>query len=346
MKKRAVHRKSNKTAMTINALALTIACLAITPAIIPTQSGFTSNGKTSITTIADNLSSPTNITVSNTRLNETDLSWIASKSSFTTGYKILRSPDSNGTWTQIGTVNGRTATTYVDKTSGVSKWFYKIESVYKSWSTTGPVISGPPAVGMSFDETFDGAGNLNNRITQNGASTWEVWHGNMQVGNFAGYGQGVQGSGFNASHPAMAVIKTSTHDAIVHINLSGGEGAILRGKDANNYVYAGGKQTGTPGDGSFEVVIVKDGVRRVINDGYVAERPMNRVNVKASVRINEDVISVRFDAPRGEVDGGHLHIAIRDTGLMATDPDATYYGVAFTKKSILSSFALDYDPRV
>lgn len=340
MKHRAARKKNLMMRISASVSALAIASIVLTTSVMSTESSFNSSTNSKITGNADILSAPRNLIVTNTRVGETDLSWTASVSSYATGYKIYRAVTSSGPWTQIGTVSGSSNVSYIDKTSGLFKWSYKVETIYGNWSAMSPIVNGPEAAGLTFTESFTGSGDLNNRMTQNGASKWEVWRGSVQVGNFSGYGQGAQGSGFSTTAgPAMAVMKTSAHDGWINIsNLSGGEGAILRAKDANNYVYVGGKLTGTPGDGSFEIAIVKDGVRRVINDGYVVERPMGRVNVTANIRVEGDVVLARFDANRNDIESGNLHVAIRDTGLMATEPNAVYFGIGFTKKSLLPGY--------
>ncbi len=67
-------------------------------------------------------------------LTRVDLSWSATGSAFADGYEIFRSPTSGGPYTSIGTVVGRTTTTYTDATVLFSTTYhYVVQATKNSW---------------------------------------------------------------------------------------------------------------------------------------------------------------------------------------------------------------------
>ncbi len=62
------------------------------------------------------------------------LSWTATPDPYAIGYRVLRSTALGGPYTQIGTVSGRTTTTYTDTTvSALTTYFYVIRSEAAIW---------------------------------------------------------------------------------------------------------------------------------------------------------------------------------------------------------------------
>lgn len=66
------------------------------------------------------------------------VSWTATSSTYATGYAILRL--TAGSYVQIGTVSGRTTTSYADNTVLLATTYtYKVRATYQNWfaQTTG-----------------------------------------------------------------------------------------------------------------------------------------------------------------------------------------------------------------
>ncbi|MGH3104948.1 MAG: hypothetical protein ACRDN6_12715 [Gaiellaceae bacterium] len=63
-----------------------------------------------------------------------DLSWTATSSTFADGYEIFRSATSGGPYSSIGTVSGRTTTTYADTTVTFSTTYhYVVQATRNAW---------------------------------------------------------------------------------------------------------------------------------------------------------------------------------------------------------------------
>ena len=73
------------------------------------------------------------------------LSWTASPSLYATGYAIMRL--TAGTYVQIGTVSGRTTTTYADNTVVLATTYtYKVRTTYQNWFADSTAASATTAV--------------------------------------------------------------------------------------------------------------------------------------------------------------------------------------------------------
>lgn len=63
-----------------------------------------------------------------------DLSWTATPTTFADGYEILRSTTAGGPYTPLGTVNGRTTTTFIDTTpTSNTTYFYVVQAKRSLW---------------------------------------------------------------------------------------------------------------------------------------------------------------------------------------------------------------------
>ena len=77
------------------------------------------------------------------------LTWTASTTAFADGYKIYRSTESTGPWTEIAiTVNGPSTTTYRDDTAPTSILYYKINSYRYNWTSVDSNTASAPLVGL------------------------------------------------------------------------------------------------------------------------------------------------------------------------------------------------------
>lgn len=329
------HVKKNKRRLISPALVLIVASSIALPAFVSSEAAFTDNSAATITAKSDSLAAPTSLTLKSLVGGQTQLSWVQSPSAFTTGYKILRSESIYGPWTEIGAVQGRAVTTFTDTKSGTTQWKYRVEATWDNWVSTSPGFEAPPAVGRSFYDNLLVQGSLDKRATEDGSSTWQVWNGQVVVDNYPGWGWGAQGRGYNATvGPAIAVVRTPAHDAKIYIaDLDGSEGVVLRGKDPKNYIYVGGKLGGpSASDGTFEIAQTVNGVRTVLLD-----KPTGRNDVNARIEIKGDEIKVYFDAVNG-VDGSGTLYASYKTSYLMNDPDATYFGIGFTKEWLIRGF--------
>lgn len=64
------------------------------------------------------------------------ISWTASASTFTTGYRVLRSVG-GGEYAQVGSVEGRTGTSFTDPSVvGAATYSYEVQAVHENWTAT------------------------------------------------------------------------------------------------------------------------------------------------------------------------------------------------------------------
>jgi hypothetical protein len=66
------------------------------------------------------------------------LNWTATPDPYAIGYRIFRSTTSGSAYVQIGTVSGRTTTTFTDTTTGLvvaTTYYYVVRSESASWTS-------------------------------------------------------------------------------------------------------------------------------------------------------------------------------------------------------------------
>lgn len=309
----------SKTGVAFSVAALTLSTLFA--ASYQSESAFTDSPRATITAKSDSITAPTSLRLSSLPGGQTKLTWTASPTSYVVGYKILRSENMYGPWDEVGTVQGKSATSFTDTQSGSTQWIYRVEALWNEWMSVSPGFEAPPAVGREFFDSFSVLGDLNGRITEDGKSIWQVWNGKMIVENKNTWPIAAFGSGYEDG-PATAVVRTPTQNGRIFIeDLDGSEGVILRGKDPDNYIYAGGAKGGGSADASFEIVEVKDGVRKVLQSGSTGT-----INRDMRIEINESLISVYIDAREGLPGSGTLFMS-QTTSFLANDPTATYFGI-------------------
>ena len=65
------------------------------------------------------------------------VSWTATSSTFADGYQIFRSTTAGGPYSSVGTVSGRTTTTYTDTTTTFSTTYrYVVQATKNVWRST------------------------------------------------------------------------------------------------------------------------------------------------------------------------------------------------------------------
>jgi hypothetical protein len=89
-----------------------------------------SNGSNAFT--ADTLNAPTGLTAIGG--SSISLSWTATSDTYASGYHVLRSTTSGGSYTQIAQVTPRTTTTYVDS-PGAGGYYYVVRAYYQNWES-------------------------------------------------------------------------------------------------------------------------------------------------------------------------------------------------------------------
>lgn len=335
-KKATVNRRSKdlrhaKARVGASIIALTLSTLIA--ASYQTESAFTDSPRATITAKSDSLTAPTSLRLSSLPGGQTELKWTASTTSYVVGYKILRSENMYGPWEEVGAVQGKSTTSFIDTQSGTTQWIYRVEALWNEWMSVSPGFEAPPAVGRDFFDSFSVLGDLNGRITEDGKSVWQVWNGTVIVEDKNDWPVAAFGTGYEDG-PATAVVRTPTQNARIFIeDLDGSEGVILRGKDPDNYIYAGGAKGGSSADGSFEIVEVKDGVRKVLQSGNTGS-----INRDMRIEIDESLISVYIDALEGESNSGTLFMT-QTTSFLANDLTATYFGIGLNgTNGILGSY--------
>lgn len=326
---------SNSKAISPSLIAtLAAGSIALSLTVTISLSNFESTANAHVSVSSDTLESPTNLVIQNSRVGETDVSWSPSADTYATGYRIFRSENKYGPWTEIGLVQGQGSNKFVDNTSGSKSFNYRVESVYQNWVSTGDAYEAPPAAGLNFRDSFLTEGNIDGRPTEDGLSTWQVWNGSVKVEysyDYPGWGYGAKGSGYGEA-PAIAVVRTPVKDAIVWMaDIDGSEGAILRGKDPKNYIYVGGAMNSGKESALLEVVAVRDGKREILASTSVGwmDRDMRYV-------IQGTKLQVYMNATK-PTDTGQL-ILETTVDYLANDPNATYFGMGFVNENIARGF--------
>ncbi len=89
-----------------------------------------SNGSNAFT--ADTLNPATSLSA--TGGSSISLSWTATSDTYASGYHVLRSTTSGGSYTQVAQVTPRTTTTYVDS-PGAGGYYYVVRAYYQNWES-------------------------------------------------------------------------------------------------------------------------------------------------------------------------------------------------------------------
>lgn len=324
MKARRKLRKSPSGSLAAITAVLLISAFSLSSAT-ESVSQFQDNGNVQVTASAGEVTPPANFTVRNTTVGQTDLSWTPVADDFITGYKILRSQSKYGPWAEIAHLKSRTISTYTDRTSGSTMWFYRAESVGPSnWASTSPGYEAPPPVGRSFYDSFTVPGNLDGRRTEDGSSVWQVWSGQISIDYRSGWTYAAHASGYETK-PAVGVVRTPTQDAMVFgKDFDGSEAFVFRGKDPLNYIYAGGAMGGHASDGSFEIVEYRNGVRNVLFSGNTGA-----IDRDFRLEVQGTEIRLYIDAKQNDNKSGTLFAKVSSNYLYG-DPTATYFGIGFT----------------
>lgn len=310
-----------------SALLLSMTSVLAVPFVVSSESAFTSKSTATISTKSDTLNPPSSLTLKSLAGGQTQLTWVASPNTMTTGYKILRSDSIYGPWQEIGNVQGRTTSTFTDISSGTTQWIYRVEAVWNRWQSTSPGFEAPPAVGKSFFDGFNSPGSLNGKATEDGKSVWQVWNGDVSA--LGGGAAGTPGSGPSPGNGDVAVVRTPSNDGWVYVtDFDGYERVILRGKDPDNYIYAGGADVrnaaGNLLSEYFEIVEVRNGVKNVLASSKPGLDKDFRVEIKGNT------ISAYIDAVKDNPTSGTLHLKATST-FQQTDPLATYFGIGFNR---------------
>lgn len=318
-------RKLRQTARAGATLSLAALSLAIPLAVAPPleSSAVFTDTQTAAGNVlsADTLKAPLNVTAVSAPGGVAKLSWQASASPYAAGYIVYRSASAYGPWATVGTTAGRASTAFTDSTSGAQQWFYRVEAQAGNWVSTGQAFAAPPPVGREFFDGFNGTGLLNGRPTEDGSSTWLVWSGSVDthwtnVGTeYAAYG--------SADGQGVAVVRTPSTDAILYAeDFDGHEALILRGKDPQNYIYAGGVGV----NGQFHIIEVRNGQRTILKSDLSLGTDQN-----IRLEIRGTTIKVYKNAVRGNATSGTLFMTVT-TNFLAGDPTATYFGIGFANE--------------
>lgn len=317
---------------------LTFSTFLFSSSVVPSQAVLSDSSKVTVASKSDKIAAPSGLKVTSIGGGTNSLSWTASASAYTTGYKILRSTSVYGPWTTIANVTGRGTVTYSDTTAGATQWVYRVEASWQNWMSVSVGYEAPPVVGLSFTDGlgFTGtqagvAGDMDGRTTDDGSSTWQVWTGSVYINAYYNWGFGAQGSGYGAL-PATAVVRTPTQNATVWgADFDSSEGFVIRGKDPKNFIHVGGKIGSTRDDGSFEIATVSNGVRTVLYSTTIGANQDVRVEVEGTtIRAYKGAVK--------EYGGAGTLIRTQTTSFLANDPTATYFGIALTGDYLMRGF--------
>lgn len=137
-RRRLRRRPSRRTTVALGLALLLIGGSGATPTSTALATA-TKSVPSSIT--ADVLDPPSNATCNGgvamcsvALLTKPTISWTATPDPYATGYRVLRSTTSGSGYAQIGTVTGRTTTTFTDTTVGaLTTYYYVVRSVADVW---------------------------------------------------------------------------------------------------------------------------------------------------------------------------------------------------------------------
>lgn len=127
-------------------MVATVAAVIATPTIA-TAGGWGASGQGAVRANSGTIVAPTAPGVTTAAGTSVTVTWTASTTTQVTGYTILRSSSADGTYTQVGTVNGRTTTSWTDTSAPAngSSW-YRVRATRANWgdrsTARGRVVSG------------------------------------------------------------------------------------------------------------------------------------------------------------------------------------------------------------
>jgi predicted ribosomally synthesized peptide with SipW-like signal peptide len=110
---------------------------------------FTSTKSATGSVAAGSLAAPTGLTAACVSLSSNvTLSWTATTSTIATGYAILRATTTGGPYSQIGTVSGRTTTTFTDTIGALQTRYWVVEATRNSWTSPNSNQAGLQSVSL------------------------------------------------------------------------------------------------------------------------------------------------------------------------------------------------------
>jgi len=125
--------------------------LSLTAALTATAAASFSSTTSSVaqTVATTSLAAPTGLSASCVALSSNvSLTWTATSSAAATGYRILRGTINGGPYSQIGTVTGRTTTTFTDTIAVLQTQYYVVEAARNNWTSPNSNQSGVHAIAL------------------------------------------------------------------------------------------------------------------------------------------------------------------------------------------------------
>jgi hypothetical protein len=191
------------------------------PRVATTQALFGESSQTIGTFATGTMQPPTNLTVKRTPdTRDYVLTWTASTTTYTSGYTIERAAATAGPYSAIGTVTGRTTTTFTDSTASLNDTsYYRVHATYQNW-VSGAGGSSPytPPAGLNISDNFNRIGAALG-TTSSGNAQWVPIRGSAWSTN----GSVPQTSTAPSSSPA-AVVNTEARNGTVSVNTAAGGG--------------------------------------------------------------------------------------------------------------------------
>lgn len=317
-------RTKNKERVSRRSLLIVVTMMTATAAIsaglLNSHAYFSDEAQVGVEARAATLESAQGLIVRAIRFNETDLSWQRSNSDYAQGYKIYRSKSKYGPWSEIATIPNPETLNYIDTTGGVTTWVYRVEAFAYSWISTSEGFEAPPPIGSYFFDSFEGPKrSLDGQPTQDGSSIWQVWHGDLRYN-----GEGRLNDHTTDGTPSVAVVRTPAQNGVIFMaDMDGSERFVFRGKDPQNYIYAGGIAGNGFQSASFEIAEMRNGVRNVLWSGSTGSE-----NIDMRLVVNGNHISIYRNAVNGDNDSGSLFTEATSNYLIG-DSGATYFGFGF-----------------
>jgi prepilin-type N-terminal cleavage/methylation domain-containing protein len=244
-----------------------------------------------------------------------------------TSYDLRYSGDTGGTWSEVNAIPAAQSGVTIAGLDPATRYVYEVRSSdganTSAWSEPATFTTAAPDAPKviytsrffdSFTETK--VTNLNNRLTEDKSSNWQVWLGRMWVDTKYGavYGE--------LNWRNVGVVRTSAHDAtILARDLDGEEAVVLRGSDKDNFILVGG----TGSTGSFAITKVENGVYTTLMTAALPENSDVRVVARGST-----ISAYRVWAAGPAA----TPFATATTTFNLTDPGATYFGVSITNNGM------------
>ena len=116
-------------------MAVTLVLVSVAWPVRPALALLTESETVDSTFTTTTLHAPTSLSAAAALLLRVNLSWTATTDPRATGYQVLRGTANGGPYSQVATVNPKTATSYQDTVPLPGIYYYVLRTYYDSWTS-------------------------------------------------------------------------------------------------------------------------------------------------------------------------------------------------------------------